>query len=255
MIVLGDGARLDLVETHLVLGGGTSLTNLVNRIVVGAGAELRHDRLQLGELAGRFVGKTHYHVSADARLTQSLATLGGAMVRNETEAVLAGSRIELQLNGLYLTRGRQHVDNAIQIEHAAPGSVSDQFYKGVLDDQAHAVFAGRIVVQRPAQKTNAYQSNANLLLSADAEIDTKPELEIFADDVKCSHGATAGELDERELFYLRSRGLDPVTARGMLTYAFADEVLGRFNHPEAARQARRELLTWLPGGPALEDLL
>jgi Fe-S cluster assembly protein SufD len=116
------------------------------------------------------------------------------------------------------------------------------------------VFAGRIVVQRAAQKTNAYQSNANLLLSPDAEIDTKPELEIFADDVKCSHGATAGELDEHELFYLRSRGLDPTTARSLLTFAFADEVVERFSQPEAARQVRREVLGWLPNGPSLEDL-
>ena len=172
------------------------------------------------------------------------------MVRNEIEAVLEGRGIALQLNGLYLTRGRQHVDNTIQVEHAAPGSTSDQFYKGVLDDQSRAVFAGRILVRRAAQKTNAYQSNANLLLSPDAEIDTKPELEIFADDVKCSHGATAGELDERALFYLRSRGLDPATARSLLTFAFADEVLERFGQPAVARQARRELLRWLPGGPS-----
>ena len=176
------------------------------------------------------------------------------MVRNEIEAVLEGERVALQLNGLYLTRGRQHVDNAIQVEHAAPASTSDQFYKGVLDEQSRAVFAGRILVRREAQKTNAYQTNTNLLLSPDAEIDTKPELEIFADDVKCSHGATAGELDEHELFYLRSRGLDPMMARSLLTFAFADEVVERFSNPEAARQARRALLRWLPGGPSLEDL-
>ena len=255
VVVLGAGARLDLVESHVVLGTGSSLTNLVNRFVVGAGAELNHDRLQIGALAGRLIGKTHYAVSADARLTQTLATLGGALVRNEIEALLDGSGIELGLNGFYLSRERQHVDNAIQVEHAAPASVSDQFYKGVLDGHARAVFAGRIVVRREAQKTNAYQNNGNLLLSSDAEVDTKPELEIFADDVKCSHGATAGELDERELFYLRSRGIDPATARSLLTYAFADEVLQRFRQPSVARQARRELLRWLPGGGTLEELL
>jgi Fe-S cluster assembly protein SufD len=116
------------------------------------------------------------------------------------------------------------------------------------------VFAGRILVQRAAQKTNAYQNDANLLLSPDAEIDTKPELEIFADDVKCSHGATAGELDERALFYLRSRGLDPATARSLLTFAFADEVVERFSNLEATRQVRRAVLRWLPGAPSLEDL-
>jgi Fe-S cluster assembly protein SufD len=255
VVVLGAGARLDLVESHVVLGGGRSLTNLVNRILVGPGAELNHDRLQIGAVAGRLIGKNHYMVSADARLTQSLATLGGLLVRNEIEAVLDGSGIALGLNGLYLTRERQHIDNAIQVEHVRPGSVSDQFYKGVLDGQAQAVFAGRIVVRREAQKTNAYQSNNNLLLSPDAEIDTKPELEIYADDVKCSHGATAGELDERALFYLRSRGIDPTTARSLLTYAFADEVLQRFRHRSVARQARREMLRWLPGGAELKELL
>ena len=205
-------------------------------------------------LAGSLIGRTTYRIAADARLTQSLATLGGGLVRNETEALVDGSGIELQLNGLYLTRGRQHVDNTIRVDHAKPGSVSDQFYKGVLDGEAHAVFAGKIVVRRDAQKTNAYQANNNLLLSPDVEIDTKPELEIFADDVKCSHGATAGELDERELFYLRSRGLDPATARSMLTFAFADEVLERFANPAIAAQARRELLRWLPGGAQLGEL-
>jgi Fe-S cluster assembly protein SufD len=254
LVMLGDGARLDLIESHVALGGGRNLTNLVNRIVVGRGAKLRHDRLQLGETAGSLIGRTAYRIAADARLTQSLATLGGGLVRNEIEAVVEGSRAELQLNGLYLTRDRQHVDNTIRVDHASPGSVSDQFYKGVLDGAARAVFAGKIIVRRDAQKTNAYQANNNLLLSPDVEIDTKPELEIFADDVKCSHGATSGELDERELFYLRSRGLDPDTARSMLTFAFAGEVLERFANPTVAAQAKRELLRWLPGGAQLGEL-
>jgi Fe-S cluster assembly protein SufD len=254
VIVLGDRASLDLIESHVAIGEGRNLTNLVNRIVVGSGAALRHDRLQLGEVSGSLIGRNEYHVSADARLTQTLATLGGAMVRNEIEVLLDGSGIEAQLNGLYLTRGRQHVDNVIRIVHAAPASQSDQFYKGVLDGRAQAAFAGKIIVERPAQKTNAYQANDNLLLSPEAEIDTKPELEIFADDVKCSHGATAGELDERELFYLRSRGLDPDTARSLLTFAFAGAVLERFGSPAAAAQARREVIRWLPGTAMLEEL-
>jgi Fe-S cluster assembly protein SufD len=254
LVVLGEGARLDLIESHVALGGGRNLTNLVNQIVVGRGATLRHDRLQQGETAGSLVGRTTYRMAADARLTQTLATLGGGLVRNETEAVIEGSGALLQLNGLYLTRDRQHIDNTIRVEHASPGSVSDQFYKGVLDGEARAVFAGKIVVARDAQKTNAYQANNNLLLSPDVEIDTKPELEIFADDVKCSHGATSGELDEGELFYLRSRGLDPGTARSMLTFAFAGEVLERFANPAITAQARRELLRWLPGGAQLGEL-
>jgi Fe-S cluster assembly protein SufD len=255
LVTCGDGARLDLIESHVVLQPADSVTNLVNQIVLGKGAELRHDRLQVGPTSGgTMIGKTHYEISADARLTQTLATLGGALVRNEIRAVLRGSGIEAAFNGMYFTRERQHVDNSILVEHAAPGSVSDQFYKGILDGRSHGVFAGKIVVRRQAQKTNAYQANNNLLLSPEAEIDTKPELEIFADDVKCSHGATAGELDERELFYLRSRGLDPATARSMLTFAFAGAVLERFTNPAIAEQARAALLQGLPGGAALEGM-
>jgi Fe-S cluster assembly protein SufD len=254
VIVLGAGAALDLVETHVFLGEGRNLTNLVNRVHMGAGAVLRHDRLQAGEASGSLIGKSEYDLSADARLTQSLATLGGGLVRNEIEANLNGPRIAAQMNGIYLTGGRQHVDNVIRVVHAAPNSESDQFYKGVLDGQSRAAFAGKIIVEREAQKTNAYQTNNNLLLSPEAEINTKPELEIFADDVKCSHGATAGELDERELFYLRSRGLDPATARSLLTYAFVEEVLERFGNESTVRQARREVVRRLPGGVALEEL-
>jgi Fe-S cluster assembly protein SufD len=254
LVIVGDGADLDLIESHVMLDPGDSLTNLVNRVVVGKGAKLRHDRLQIGAADGTIVGQTRYDISADARLTQTLATFGGALVRNEIRAVLRGSGIEAAFNGMYCTRERQHVDNNILVDHAAPGSISDQFYKGILDGRSRAVFAGKIVVRREAQKTNAYQANNNLLLSPEAEIDTKPELEIFADDVKCSHGATAGELDERELFYLRSRGLDPATARGLLTFAFAGAVLERFANPGIARQARAALLRGLPGGAALEEL-
>ena len=254
LVVLGDRARLDLIELHVMLGAPGTLTNLVNHVVIGRGGALRHDRLQIGVADGTLIGRTHYEVAADARLTQTLATLGGALVRNEIGAVLLGAGIEAGFNGVYFTRGRQHVDNNILVDHAAPGSLSDQFYKGILDGQSRAVFAGRIVVRRAAQKTNAYQANNNLLLSPDAEIDTKPELEIFADDVKCSHGATAGELDERELFYLRSRGLDPATARSVLTFAFAGAVLERFANSGVAHQARAALLRGLPGSAALEEL-
>ncbi len=255
LIRLGAGARLKLVETHLFREGGRQLTNLVTGCVLGPDAELRHDRLQIGEVGGSFIGRTEYRLATRAKLVQTLATLGGGFVRNETSAVLEGPEIEAQFNGLYLTRTGQHIDNLLAIDHAAPNCMSDQYYRGVLDGRAKAAFAGKIMVRRPAQKTNAFQTNNNLLLSPDAEINTKPELEIYADDVKCSHGATAGELDERELFYLRSRGLDPETARTMLTFAFASEVLERFADRHVHGQARREILRWLPGGAGLGDLM
>lgn len=254
LIDIGDGASLDLAETHLFGAGSGLLTNLVTRCWVGADANFRHDRLQVGDVEGRFIGRFYTAIGERAKLTQTLATLGGGFVRNEIAARLNGSEIEAQFNGLYLTRTGQHVDNMLIIDHTAPGSVSDQYYKGVLDGRAKAAFAGKIHVHQAAQQTNAYQTNNNLLLSPDAEINTKPELEIYADDVKCSHGATAGELDERELFYLRSRGLDPETARTMLTFAFADEVLERFGSKALLVQAKREILRWLPGAEILGDM-
>jgi Fe-S cluster assembly protein SufD len=254
-IELADRAELDLVETHLIKKGGHQLTNLVSRITVGENAVLNHDRLQLGEIAGSFIGLSDYRLAKEAKTTQTLATLGGGFVRNEVRADLEGSGIECGFNGVYLTRTGQHVDNVLRIDHKAPGSVSDQFYKGVLDGKAKAAFAGKIMVHRPAQQTNAYQTNNNLLLSPDAEINTKPELEIYADDVKCSHGATAGELDPRELFYLRSRGLDPEIARTMLTFAFAGGVLERFTNQHLLELAKRETLAWLPGGELLGEMI
>jgi Fe-S cluster assembly protein SufD len=255
LILLGDGARLELIETHATAGAKVEhLTNLENLFVLGRACELRHDRLQIGATSGDLIGRNVYRISADARLTQTVATVAGGLVRNETGCVIAGRGADVHLNGLYLARGGQHVDTQIEVDHAEPGSESNQHYKGVLDDRAQAVFAGRIMVRRDAQKTNAYQSNNNLLLSPEAEIDTKPELEIYADDVKCSHGATAGELDERELFYLRSRGLDPELARSLLTYAFTGAVLERFANDEVRARARAEVLRWLPGGAALEEL-
>jgi Fe-S cluster assembly protein SufD len=254
LIRIGDGASLTLIETHLFRHSGRQLTNLVTTCSLGEGAEFRHDRLQIGDVEGSFVGRTEYRLAASAKLVQTLATLGGGFVRNEVSALLDGAQIEAQFNGLYLTRTGQHVDNMLQIDHAAPNSVSDQYYRGVLDGRAKAAFAGKIMVRRPAQQTNAFQTNNNLLLSADAEISTKPELEIYADDVKCSHGATAGELDEHALFYLRSRGFDAETARTMLTFAFADEVLERFASPAILGQAKREILRWLPGADILGDI-
>jgi len=254
VIELGDGASLDLVETHVFGDRSDQLTNLVTCCKVGEGAKLRHDRLQVGNVEGRFIGLFDVDIAEKAEIKQTLATLGGGFVRNEITARLNGSEIHAQFNGLYLTRSGQHIDNVLKIDHSAPNSVSDQYYKGVLDGQAKAAFAGKIHVHRPAQQTNAYQTNNNLLLSPDAEINTKPELEIYADDVKCSHGATAGELDERELFYLRSRGLDPETARTMLTFAFADEVLERFASEHLLALAKSEMLKWLPGGDMLREM-
>ena len=156
--------------------------------------------------------------------------------------VLAGERIESTLNGLFLSRGEEHVDNYTSIEHAAPGCESHELYKGVLADKSHGVFRGKIHVHQIAQQTDAYQSNQNLLLGDDAEIMSKPQLEIYADDVKCSHGSTTGELDEQAIFYLRARGIGEAAARRVLTRAFADELVERISH-DAIRAHVEALVT------------
>jgi Fe-S cluster assembly protein SufD len=154
-------------------------------------------------------------------------------VRNNVHPVLAGEGAECLINGLFIGEGHQHLDNYMLVEHASPHGESRQFYNGILDAQAHGVFHGRIIVHKDAQKTDAKQTNRNLLLSDDARIDTKPQLEIHADDVKCTHGATIGQIDEDALFYLRSRGIDEATARKLLLYAFAGECLDRMKEPLA----------------------
>lgn len=254
VVRLGAGSKLRLIESHAGLGRGQSLTNLVSQIDLGAGASLQHERVQILDAESSHIGKSFLRLGQGVRLAQTVATLGGAMVRNEIDARIEGSGVECLLNGLYLAQGMEHVDNLIQVHHVAAGSHSDQFYKGVVDDRAHAVFAGKIFVHKDAQKTNAFQKNDNLLLSDNAELDTKPELEIYADDVKCSHGATCGEFDPLALFYLRSRGLPKAGAETVLTFAFAAEVIDRFADDSVRHHVRRAALARLPGGDALEEL-
>ena len=255
LVRLGKGARLHLVETHTAIRDGASFTNLVSQIELGEGAELVHDRLQFGRDGTTIVSKADMRLHKGARIRQTLVTLGGAMIRNESEVHLDGTGIDAQLNGTFMPTAREHVDNMIRIHHLQPDCHSDQFYKGVMDGHGRGVFAGKIVVHPDAQKTNAFQTNNNLLLSDDAEIDSKPELEIYADDVKCSHGATCGDLDETSLFYLRSRGLDEGTARSMLTYAFAGEVIERLADHGARQLGMRQVFSRLPGGDSLAGML
>jgi len=254
IVQLGSGARLRMIESHVGCGAGASLTNLVSQIDLAAGSFLEHDRVELVTPDCTQIGKAYVRLDHGAKLTQTVATLGGGLVRNETEARIGGSGVDCLLNGLYHAQGREHVDNLIRVHHLAPESHSNQFYKGVVDGRGHAVFAGKVIVHQDAQKTNAYQKNDNLLLSDDAEIDTKPELEIYADDVKCSHGATCGDLDPGALFYLRSRGLPRTAAESVLTFAFAAEVIDRFADPTVRQHVRKAAIKRLPGGSDLEEL-
>ena len=252
VVRLGRGARLRLIETYATTGERQTLTNVVSQIDLAPDAVLEHDRSQIVGPGATLLGKAFISLADRSRLEQSTATLGGRLVRNEHMVSLNGSKVECRLNGLFMPHGQEHVDSQVRIDHLAPDSHSDQFYKGVISGRAHAVFAGKIFVHQPAQKTNAYQKNDNLLLSDDAEIDTKPELEIYADDVKCSHGATCGDLDPQALFYLRSRGLPAATAASLLTYSFVGEVIERFADATVKAAIRKAVLGRLPGGAALE---
>jgi len=177
----------------------------------------------------------------DSRYTSHNIALGGWLVRNDLHVALNDSGADCTLNGLYITRGRQHVDNHTWIDHNKPQTTSNQWYKGVLDGRSRAVFNGRVVVHKDAQKTTAQQSNHNLLLSGNAEVDAKPQLEIYADDVKCAHGCTVGQLDAEALFYLRSRAVDAATARSILVYAFAADVLERIQLRPVRQLLEQEL--------------
>jgi len=229
LVVTGRHCRLAIVESYVALAGGTYLTNVVSEVVLGEDSVLEHDKLQLESLNAYHVGTTHTQLAARSTMTSNAITLGGSIVRNTITAVLDAQGIECTLNGLSLGTGRQLVDNHTAIDHAKPHCASHELYKAILDGSARGVFNGKIFVRKDAQKTDAKQTNKTLLLSEEATIDTKPQLEIFADDVKCTHGATVGQIDEEQLFYLRSRGVDEASARDILTYAFAHDVIGRLH--------------------------
>ena len=196
------------------------------------------------------VGLTHIHQDSDSNVSSHVVTLGGALVRNNITCVLDGPGAHGAMHGLYVLSGTQHVDNHLTVEHAKPHCDSREFFKGILDGKSRAVFSGRINVHKDAQKTDAKQTNMNLLLSDHAKVDTKPQLEIFADDVKCTHGATIGQVDENAIFYLQTRGMTVEAARGVLIHAFAAESLDRIK-PEPLRSRLKGILNnLLPLGPA-----
>jgi Fe-S cluster assembly protein SufD len=182
----------------------------------------------------------------NANVDSHSVLIGGALVRNNVHPVLAGEGADCLINGLFVANGRQHMDNYMKVEHAAPHCDSRQFYNGILDGHSRGVFHGRIIVHKDAQKTDAKQTNRNLLLSDDAQIDTKPQLEIYADDVKCTHGATIGQIAEEALFYMRSRGIYETEARRLLLFAFASECLDRMKPGPIRSWMERMIPEWLP---------
>jgi len=227
VIIAEAGSEACVVENYLASGPGTYLTNAVTEVTMETGARLEHYRIEREARAAYHIGASAVHVGHDCRYASHSVTLGGRIARHELGCVLASEGAECALNGFYAGNGRQHMDHATRIDHRVAHCVSREWYKGVLDDQARGVFSGRVVVHPGAQHTDAGQSNHNLLLSPGAEADSRPQFEIYADDVKCAHGAATGSLDPEALFYLRTRGVDEALARRMLIQGFAADVLAR----------------------------
>ena len=225
LLVIEAGARASVIESYVTLAEGASYwTNAVTEVMAGANSWIEHTRIQRESERAYHVGLTHVEQERDSHYRSFSLAMGGALARHNLTARLNGENVETLMYGLYLTRGQQVVDNHTAIHHDQPNCRSWEVYKGVLDGHSRAVFNGKVFVKPEAQKTDAKQTNRNLLLSDDAKVHTKPQLEIFADDVKCTHGATVGRLDDIALFYARSRGVPSAIAQLLLTYAFAAEV-------------------------------
>jgi Fe-S cluster assembly protein SufD len=224
LILVGENAQCTIVETYT--GNGAYFTNAVTEIMLGQNAVVDHYKVQRESREAFHVATMQVQVGRSANFSSHSIALGGALVRNDANAVLSeGSHATL--NGLYIVNGTQHVDNHTVIDHAKPHATSHEIYKGILDGTANAVFNGRIIVRVDAQKTDSKQTNKNLVLSDNAVIHTKPELQIHADDVRCTHGATIGQLDAESMFYLQSRGIGKNEARALLTHAFAQDIIDR----------------------------
>ena len=242
-IILEDGAEATVVERYE--GTGAYWNNMSTEMVLGTNAKLNHVRIQNESLEAVQTNMVHITMERDASVNSFSLNLGGKLTRHDIHAVINGSGVECVLNGVNLLKGTQHGDTTILMEHNAPHCQSNQFYRTILDDAARGVFQGKVYVHKNAQKTDGYQLANTILLSPKAEMDTKPELEIYADDVKCSHGTTTGALDEEPLFYLRSRGLNEAEARMLLVQAFVDEVIGKVADEKTQAQIKEMAEQWL----------
>lgn len=256
LIVAEDATEAGIVEDYVSLDSGVSFSNAATELVAGENAVISHYLIEREDRRAFNVSTLRTQQARSSNVSSHSVLLGGGLVRNNVHPVLAGEGGECLINGLFIGNGRQHMDNYMLVEHASPHCSSRQFYNGILDGHSHGVFHGRIIVHKDAQKTDAKQTNRNLLLSDDAQIDTKPQLEIYADDVKCTHGATIGQVDENALFYMRSRGVEESEARSLLLLAFANECLDRMKS-EPMRDYLHDLVQgWLPGtsAPAVADV-
>lgn len=255
IVVAGAGAHATVIEHYTGTLETHSFTDVVTQISLGAEAEIRHYKLLQEGIAAYHIAGIHAEQAAASRFASHSFALGGHLGRNDITSRLLGKSGHCTLNGLYLLDGKQHMDHHTRVDHLAPECVSREYYRGVLDGASRGVFNGKVVVHPGAFKTDAHQSNRNLLLSRLAEVDTKPQLEIFADDVKCTHGATVGQLDDDALFYLRSRGIDADLARSMLVYGFANEIIEKIDVPTLRTRIEHLVLDRLPQGESVKELM
>ena len=225
LLLAGANSRVTVLESYVSLAQTPYFTNAVTEIVLEDGAQVEHYRLLLESADAFHVGTSRGHQSKDSTISSASFAKGAAMARQDVQVILDAPGASCSLNGLYMTSGEQHIDNLINIDHAKPYTKSRLFYKGILDGKSKAVFGGTVLVRKDAQKTDAQQTDKNLLLSRQAEVDSKPSLLIYADDVQCAHGATAGHIDKDTLFYMQSRGLDRETASRILIHAFASQII------------------------------
>ena len=253
LILAGANSRATILESYLASGNTAYFTNAVTEIVAGDNAVLEHVKFQDESAAAFHLATIAGDLGRTSKVNVHSFALGAKLSRNNIRTRLAGEGLECVLNGLYLTRGEQLADHHMIVEHAQPQCASHEYFNGILDDKSKGVFHGRILVREIAQKTDAKQTNKNLLLSDNATADTKPHLEIYADDVKCTHGATVGQLNEESIFYLRARGIGADNARRMLIHAFAGEIIARVKHA-AVREALDQLV-WerLEANPHLQS--
>jgi Fe-S cluster assembly protein SufD len=246
LVVAEQGSRLTVIE-HFIGLGGVTFTNDVTEIVAGEDSSIEYIRIQREPIDTSHVATVQTHQQRNSRLILHHFIMGGSLVRTDVNAALNGEGAEVSLNGLYLVNGHQHVDTHTRIDHIAPHSASTENYKGILDERGRAVFNGRIVVHPHAPQITADQTNHNLMLSDNALVNTNPQLEIYADDVKCSHGSTVGQIDEEAYFYFQSRGIDRMTAQDLIVRGFAGEIVSGIKDPSMRTNMEQIVTRWLAG--------
>ncbi len=253
LIVAGESSQVTVVEHYVTLGEGSYLACPVTEVATGPNAVVDHYKLERESVDAYHVATLQVLQDRDSNFSSHSISWGGGIVRNDVNALLDGEGCEATLNGLYMVEGSQVVDNHMRVEHAKPHCDSHELYKGILEGRSRAVFSGRIYVHPGAQKTDAKQTNRNLLLSKEALCNSNPQLEIFADDVKCTHGSTVGQLDDNAVFYLRSRGIGEEAARSLLTYAFAADIVERVKVAPVRRELEEFLFRRLPRGEVVRQ--